>query len=236
MKNALRSITVILVGALCAICTWLPCPGCRNEKPDPRLHILQQEIIATRAEVVALAAAAEERVIDLPEDGNQWHTILLVSPNWKATPTERRAEAAFHSEPLLVSLKQQTHWHLITSDKPEFQKFRPLVDALPCLIVERCNGEVIYRESGPDLGKRPHGLVRAVKKEVQRHCPDGHCLPLHPVPGPNEPAPVDDIPTVLQDQPEAPAKKPANPLPAIAVAGAALIGGFARKFRKAAGF
>jgi hypothetical protein len=142
----------------------------------------------------------EERVIELPEDGNQWHTILILRAGWQGLAVERRAEAMFHSEPRLVSLRHQTHWHLITTDQAEFSKFRPLVDATPCLIVERGNGEVVYRESGPELGKHSHKLTHAIRREIERHCPDGRCLPLHPVPGKDEQPPQEEIPAVLREE------------------------------------
>jgi hypothetical protein len=173
-----------------------------------------------------------EHVIDLPEDGPAWHTILILRPDWRTSAVERRAESMFHSEPLLVSLKQQTHWHLITTDQAEFQPFRPLVSATPCLVVERANGEVVYRESGPDLGKRPHELTHAIRREIQRHCPDGRCLPLHPVPdregGANE---ADEIPAVLRES-EAPGRQSLS-LAVILTALAGLGGGVAAHWRKA---
>jgi len=178
-------------------------------------------------------AGAEERVIDLPEDGNQWHTILILRAGWQGLPAERKAEAMFHTEPLLLSLRHQTHWHLITTDQTECAKFRALVDATPCLIVERANGEVVYRESGPELGKRPHALTHAIRKEIERHCPDGRCLPLHPVPGKEDESP-EEIPAVLRETP-APAEKRAKLVPLAAVAGAGLAAGFAWRFKRAAG-
>jgi len=124
----------------------------------------------------------EQRTWDLPEDAHTWHTILLVRPDWRAIPTERRVEALFHTEPSLVSLKHQTHWHLITTADPEFAKFRALVDTTPCLLVERANGQVIYRGSGPELGQRPLELTRSIRRQVERHCPRGRCLPIPPQP------------------------------------------------------
>jgi hypothetical protein len=181
------------------------------------------------------AAGAEERVLDLPEDGNQWHTILVLRPGWQNVPAERNAEAMFHSEPLLVSLKHQTHWHLFTTDQAEYQKFRGLVEATPCLIVERANGEVVYLESGPDLGKKPHALTHLIRKEIQRHCPRNRCLPLQPVPGKDEPPPKEnEIPAVLREEP-APAEKKANLAPLALVAGLGGLLGFAVKFKHAAG-
>lgn len=180
-------IPLFLSALVAALTTVLVEPHVRRPEPIP---VYVQEVVDPRP---------EERVIDLPEDGQTWHTILLLRPEWKSLPAERKAEAMFHSEPLLVSLKHQTHWHLITTDQREFAKFRPLVAATPCLIVERANGEVVYRESGPDLGKHPHNLTHAIRQEIERHCPDGRCLPLHPVPRRDDERPVDDeIPAVLR--------------------------------------
>ena len=176
---------------------------------------------------------AEQHVLDLPDDGNQWHTILILRQGWRALPAERKAEAMFQSEPLLVSLKHQTHWHLITTDQEEFRKFQRLVDVTPCLIVERANGQVVYRESGPRLGQNPRGLTLAIRKEIERHCPDRHCLPLHPVPDKNDPPLREEIPAVLQEEP--PEKRSSNLVPVAVVAALGGLLGFARKFRHAAG-
>jgi len=176
---------------------------------------------------------AEERVLDLPEDGHQWHTILILRPNWQSLPAERKAEAMFHSEPLLASLKHQTHWHLITTDQTEFGKFQALVDVTPCLIVERANGQVVYRESGLRLGSNPRGLTLAIRKEIERRCPDRRCLPLHPLPDKDEPPPKEEIPAVLQEEPPQTDKPNLIPVAIVSALGALL--GFARKFRHAAG-
>lgn len=194
-------------------------------QPTPSMPIVVEEAAEPRP---------EERILDLPEDGNAWHTILILRPEWRSVAAERRAEAMFHSEPLLVSLKHQTHWHLITVDQAEFQKFRPLVAATPCLIVERANGEVVYRESGPELGKHPHQLTHALRREVERHCPDGRCLPLHPVPDKNEPRrDEEEIPAILRDEPHRPGSKQGTGL-AVLIAVVAAAGGFAVQYKKTA--
>src|SRR6266436_6821525 len=158
-----------LIGAFVACATTLWSASENSSTYESRLVRLEAAL-AERPATAPLAAEVEERVLDLPEDGNQWHTILILRSGWQSLAAERQAEAMFHSEPLLVSLKHQTHWHLITTDQAEFQKFRTLVDATPCLIVERANGQVVYRESGPDLGKRSHALSHSIRKEIQRHC------------------------------------------------------------------
>lgn len=171
----------------------------------------------------------EERIIDLPEDGHTWHTILFLRPDWQRLPVERKAHTIFFTETGLSSLRQQTHWHVITTDQPEFQPFRSLVTITPCLVVERANGEVIYRESGPQLGRDNDGLRRAICREVERHCPDGRCLPLHPTPGP-APEPPDEIPAALKEERRAHEER--NPLATIAATLAGLAGGAALNWRK----
>ena len=232
MRQFLTTTIGTLIGCALLSAALFPVGSRLYSRQVERMAALETEVALSRA--VASAAGVQERVIDLPEDGAQWHTILIVCSGWQGRPAERKAEAMFHAEPLLVSLKHQTHWHLITTDQPEFRKFRALVDTTPCLIVERANGEVVYRESGPELGRHPHLLTHAIRKEIQRHCPDGRCLPLHPVPGQDEPPPHDEIPAVLRE--ESPAtKNRANSLPAAVVVGLGVLLGFARKFRLAAG-
>lgn len=236
-SRALASATVValVAGAALALAQELDRYGREWSAFTIRLAQLEQVQAGSFDRVVELErqSLAEERVLDLPEDANQWHTILILRPNWQSLPAERKAEALFHSDAQLVSLKHQTHWHLITTGQQEFQKFSPLVDVTPCLIVERANGQVVYRESGPRLGSNPHGLTQSIRKEIERHCPDRHCLPVHPVPDKDEPPPKDEIPAVLQQ--ETPETQKPNLVPLAVVSGLGALLGFGRKFRNAAG-
>lgn len=172
-------------------------------KLDTRLAAIER-----RSASPAPAKSAEARIIDLPDDANTWHTILFLRPGWQSHACERRAHTMFFTERGLVALRQQTHWHVITTDQAEFQKFRALVSATPCLVVERANGEVIYRESGRQLGQNDAALRRAIGREVERHCPDGRCLPLHPTPEPDDPEPMDEIPSILKQPADRGEKSP----------------------------
>lgn len=214
-----------LVMAVAMVLAWTYVVEPEYMQLTRRLNATERALTATHAQLL------QDRPIDLPEDGNNWHTILFLSPNWKTDRTERRIHSLFYSERGLVSIREQTHWHVITSDQAEFQKFRPLVDVVPCLLIERANGEVIYRESGPQLAHQNDGLVRAIRKEVQRHCPDGRCLPLHPTPGPSEPEPKDEIPSVLTNEPP-PVEKAKSPLLAVLGGLGGLAGGVAGNWKK----
>src|SRR5579859_2294835 len=117
-----------LIGAFAACATTLWSTAENSTNHESRLASLEAAI-NERPATAPTWDLIEERVLDLPEDGNQWHTILILRPGWQSQAAERKAEAMFHSEPLLVSLKHQTHWHLMTTDQAEFQKFKALVDA-----------------------------------------------------------------------------------------------------------
>src|SRR5689334_13966910 len=99
--------TVLALAAATAAAVWNTTRVQRNY--DDKLAMLESAVAVTYAAALE-RQTVQERVVDLPEDGNQWHTILIVCPNWQARPAERRAEAMFHAEPFLVSLKHQTHW------------------------------------------------------------------------------------------------------------------------------
>ncbi|MDE2101866.1 MAG: hypothetical protein KGL39_31765 [Patescibacteria group bacterium] len=170
----------------------------------------------------------------LPDDANQWHTVLIVNSDYQANRAQRAAVTMFEADPGLHALKLQTHFHLIKVESPEFHRFKACVDAVPCLIVERPSGQVIYRESGPQLGEHHHGLIRAMRREVERHCPDGKCLPLHPVP---QPAPtVPDVPPAAVVNPPVAVEPPRdNTAAGVVLAALTAAAGFAIRFRRAAG-
>lgn len=230
----LQAIIVTVGGLLVAL--W----GLRVAGDVQSIRVRQSDIDQQVVDLLALLGAvqaagptqnAQERIIDLPEDGHTWHTILFLRPGWQSQPAERKAHTIFFTETGLISLRQQTHWHVITTDQPEFEPFRALVNITPCLVIERANGEVIYRESGPQLGRDNDGLRRAIRREVERHCPDGRCLPLHPVPGPDAPRVPDEIPAVLREEPP-PAEPGRSPAATLLAGLAGLAGGAAANWRK----
>jgi hypothetical protein len=230
LQNAGSLLTLLSIPGLAA---WALCESRRithwQQRFDAEIQVLRQGQQQSKLHDEN-RRRAEERVIDLPEDGHSWHTILFLRPDWRSNSAERRAHTVFFTETGLVSLRQQTHWHVITTDQPEFQKFRALVSVTPCLVIERANGEVIYRESGPQLGRDNDGLRRAIRREVERHCPDGRCLPLHPVPGPGPDAP-DEIPAVLREGPTDSEDK-RSPLVTLLAALAGLVGGAAVNWKR----
>ena len=227
MKSAFRYLFGnFVLPALAVIVAWSCIAPVETQSLDRRLTALESSRLAAPAPMQI--PTYEDRAIDLPEDGNTWHTSLFLRKEWESIPAERKVHTLFFTEKGLISLRTQTHWHLTTTNSPEYDKFAQLVTVTPCLLVQRANGEVIYRESGSQLAHDNDGLVRAIRKEVQRHCPDGRCLPLHPAPGPDEEKPAEEIPAIVQETP--PEKK--SPLAAIIAGGAGLLGGVAGHWRK----
>jgi hypothetical protein len=145
-----------------------------------------------------------ERLRHLPQDATQWHTSLIVQPDWKDRPAEARAKRVLESEPHLAALKAQTKFHLLTTDdaiyRRDFSRECPLT---PCLLITRANGDVIYKESGAQLGRDPRKLYCAVQAEWKRHCPDGKCIPplRFPDQKPDEAPLHEQIPDTHQDPP-----------------------------------
>ncbi|MGQ0636457.1 MAG: hypothetical protein ACT4QC_17735 [Planctomycetaceae bacterium] len=232
MQLLRKSGAVLTLLATPGLVAWAAHDSRRLTRLESRIdaEVITIQLDAQRACIAHCGPQAEDRILDLPEDGDTWHTILFLRPDWRSNSAERRAHTIFFTEAGLSSLRQQTHWHVITTDQPEFQAFRSLVTVTPCLLVERANGEVIYRESGLQLGQNNDGLRRAIRREVERHCPDGRCLPLHPVPGPAPDAP-DEIPAVLREGPAATDEK-RNPLVALFAALAGLAGGAAANWKR----
>ena len=230
-----RTSLIVACLALCACCFLSAATFQLNE--DKRE--LSARVARLESAVVSQVWEREFEAgrLSLPNDANQWHTVLIVNRGWQNNGAQRAAVTMFDSNATLSALKKQTHWHLICAEDPEFKKFRACVDAVPCLIVERPSGQVIYRESGEQLGLHQQNLVHAMRKEVERHCPDGKCLPLHPVPDAPKPPAVPDVPpsAVVTPPPAVPPKQD-NTLAAVALAALSAAGGFAIKFRKAAGF
>jgi len=160
---------------------------------------------SAEAQARVAIASVEERVLQLPEDGHQWHTILILSKNWKANQLERTVESMFQTDPILAGLKHQTHYHLITTDQAEFEPFRSVVTSTPFLCVELPDGHVVAKHSGQDLAQHLGNLPHALKREIGKKCKNGQCTPVYPTP-PKPPAagepPVASMPAVLEEEPE----------------------------------
>ena len=172
----------------------------------------------------------ERRVLQLPEDGDIWHTSLFLHHGWQSIDQDRQLAAWFETEPKLASLKAQTKWHLYTDDDPIYlDRFRETVPVLPAVVVQRSSGEVIYKASGAHLPSRPGPLANDITATINRKCPGPWCRPVpQPVPKPPEPVvPEPDQTVVIPDTTPPAESNDGQWLLAIAIAGIALTAGVA---------
>lgn len=186
-----------------------------------------------------------EVVIQLPEDGQNFHTSIFTSADWKANAAENQIVVAFDTEPHLLSLRAQTHWHHYTPDHKLWSgQFARAVAQTPCVMIQDATGHVVFKASGANanaqgkLGELVKKIAKALKNwRPLRPCPGPEPCPTPPpdetpaVPAPT-PAPIPDI---LPDEPEeTDTEAERNPLalPSIAAviaAGVAALNGWRRR-------
>ena len=162
--------------------------------------------IATQAYQVSMEAKSlaefGDRVIDLPEDGNLWHTTVFTSET--PTPEEHRVLSWFDSNTSLQSLKKQTHFHHYTPKSSVFERYTSLVaNGYPAVVLQDGTGKVIYKASGANVPQSDWPLVKGIIECIRSHCP--HCPRPNPTPTPSpvptpSPNPIPDIgPHVVPD-------------------------------------
>src|SRR5579862_9137293 len=147
----------------------------RHEMQSAPAFVALREARELRRAFIALETELScVRLEKLPDDAAQWHTSLIVQPDWQTREAEKLAVAALDREPHLKAIKARTHFHLLKTDDAVYRKgFAKECPLTPCLLITRADGSVIYKESGSQLGKKPRALYCAISAEIRRHCPDG---------------------------------------------------------------
>jgi hypothetical protein len=190
----------------------------------------KQAVTVADAKACAALTAAENlertvrgRVVDLPEDGDNLHTIVFLQPDWEKRPNEKRFMKLFDTEKWCLDLRARTHTHIYTIDKPDAKPYFKFVKATPCLMILKCDGkagQILYNEPNPDLAKKPDRLLHQINvtRKRQRHgneqpfnCPDGIC-PINPKPDQDKKAaPPTDGPDSIELPAKEEEKKPEAP-------------------------
>ncbi len=121
--------------------------------------------------------APTAHTMHVPQDGQNWYTVVLVhSPK---DPTDTRLLDSFRSCAALDSLRTQTIFHVLsTTDElsKQYGKIR-----LPTVMLQRGQGgEVVFEASGPQLAHDPHKLASHIQHAIHKRCPHGHCPPIAP--------------------------------------------------------
>lgn len=112
-----------------------------------------------------------ELVVNLPEDGHVWQTIIFTSDNWMQNPKERQFVAWFKADPKLQALCRQTKFHHITPKKVVYKyRFTGVVhDSFPCVIVQTCNGHKVYKTSGKNVPKSAPALASQISAKLSQY-------------------------------------------------------------------
>ncbi|HUU23462.1 MAG TPA: hypothetical protein VM389_13100 [Phycisphaerae bacterium] len=162
-----------------------------------------QEALAdtTRTAETAAGAAAEERVLKLPE-GVDYYTTLAVHKDWQTRPNEREFVSWFSVQPELASLKAQTTFALAEEGNAYYKNHVQAMGDFPGVMIQTDAGRVVYKVAGNSLpassGEMAAELVTLFEKRPwlrlrpwlrPRPCP---CPKPGPAPGP-EPKPSPDV-------------------------------------------
>lgn len=132
--NALKVAPFLLLVAAVGLLAWMQFDG------KDMLSVAPPDSTASRLaalEARAVPQEARERVINLPEDGHVWQTVIVYATTDKSAASDRRLASAFATTPRLQSLQAQTkvyaydasHWwvrkHLAGNELPAVLVMQP---------------------------------------------------------------------------------------------------------------
>lgn len=120
-------------------------------------------VVKTKGTLFALSSGGKE--IILPEDGGSTYVSVFVHSDWRKRPEEARLVRWFARVPSLVQIRVKTIWHLYTPDDYTFQQSYAET-ALPTVLVQQPDGEVVYKGSGENI---PVTAVR-LARELEAVC------------------------------------------------------------------
>lgn len=111
----------------------------------------------------------EEQVIELPEDGNVWATIVCTSDDWRTNAKERNVVSWFASNARLAGLASQTKFYHFTASNLIYKhKFASVVQGqFPCVIVQTYDGTKAYKVSGNKMPAKASALADAIGAKLK---------------------------------------------------------------------
>jgi hypothetical protein len=177
---------------------------------------------------------AEERIIDLPQDGNKLYVTVIGD---SADSKTQKVVGWFSTNPELRNIRAKTHFNVIPTKTELFRdRYAATVAETPCIRVQDADGVVLYQCSGDKVPYSAEATAKAINTQCwerwrQRHQPKPIVEPA-PVPAP-EPEPVVVQPDV-EPEPEPEASFPWGWLVGLVGAGLAVGGliGFIREYKK----
>lgn len=161
----MREFCLLLgIGCLAALGLYAVNEARRADQHSESLEQLAREIAAVQAEELK-----GENVLNPPDDGRRYATILLTSDDWRTSAAERRMVAWFDSHRRLSTLKTTTHFfHLTPSHDLWRQRYAAKYQGTtPMLRVQAWDGAVLYEESGETLPAwSADGLADAIERTI----------------------------------------------------------------------
>lgn len=125
--------------------------------------------------------AVEERVMNLPEDGDLWHFMIIGSPQ-----DVQALDRAIAASPRLASLKRQTKHHRIATGS-WWQRYYMASEAFPVVLLQTAGGELIYKASANNMPSDSESLADEIELGIEKHRSD--CGPDGCKPSPSRPKP-----------------------------------------------
>jgi hypothetical protein len=165
------------------------------------LRYLRQEPPRVLAQMVdpESIGPVEEEIVDLPEDGQVWHTTLVYPANWQSDARSRQVAAFFATNSRLQSLLVQTKPHTYTADNKLYAEryARQMGGNLPQVWLQRGDGFVVYKAGGENLPASAGELADEIGRAIEQCCPQPTPGPgPQPGPGPLTPGPEGTVPDI----------------------------------------
>jgi hypothetical protein len=105
---------------------------------------------------------ASDKIIKLPEDGTKWHVSVLGDAN----DEQYQALVKQFQDGKLATLRQQVHFHPVTTDNPMYEHYKPTVKSLPLVRVQDATGYTIYEAS---KDKIPSNLYNSIAHAAEKY-------------------------------------------------------------------
>ena len=158
---------------------------------------------------------AQERIIDLPEDGSQFYLTLFLHDDWNARPQDRQLVAWLQTHPGLISLQAQCHYVALTPSNALFRsRWSTWSNSLPAVLLQQGNphtGKVTYKAGPTGLPQSANALANQIDSALdvlRQQCPKPKPPGPPPVVVPPFVQPIPDI--IPPDTTVQPADNPSN--------------------------
>ena len=132
---------------------------------------------------------AEERVINLPQDQNQWYVSLFGDT---ADPRFRELQGWFQNHAGLKHLRGQVHWNVYATDSVRYKRrYAKSMPGLPCVRVQTHQGVTASEFWGDYIPMTADGLYNGIRGDISDKASWGCLRRRRCRPSPdNEPCPV----------------------------------------------